>query len=62
MICPRRYETADNQLHIQRMDYMDLKERNTDREVTIAMWAFVIFFLLFIAVNKWILPAIGVRT
>jgi len=44
------------------MDYMDLKERNTDREVTIAMWAFVIFFLLFIAVNKWILPAIGVRT
>jgi len=41
---------------------METKERNTDREVTIAMWAFVIMFLLFIAANKWLLPAMGIKT
>lgn len=37
-------------------------ERNEEREVTFAMVAFVIFFLLFVAANKWLLPAMGVTT
>lgn len=41
---------------------MKTVERDEDREVTFAMIAFVVFFLLFIAANKWLLPAMGVRT
>ncbi len=37
-------------------------ERNEDRELTIAMIGFAVFFLLFIAANKWLLPAMGITT
>ena len=37
-------------------------ERNEDRELTFAMVFFVIFFLLFVALNKWVLPAMGIKT
>ncbi|HQO40275.1 MAG TPA: hypothetical protein PK986_07390 [Spirochaetota bacterium] len=37
-------------------------ERNEDRELTFAMVGFVIFFLFFVAANKWILPAMGIKT
>lgn len=41
---------------------MKKTERNEDRELTFAMIGFVIFFLLFVAANKWVLPAVGVKT
>ena len=39
-----------------------MKERNEERELTIALAAAMIFFLALWAVSAWILPSMGVRT
>lgn len=41
---------------------MDKTERNEDRELTYAMIGMFIVFALFLAVNRWVLPAMGIET
>jgi len=41
---------------------MKKAERNEERELTFAMVGFLLFFLLFVAANKWLLPAMGIKT
>lgn len=37
-------------------------KRNENRELTLAMAGMFIFFALFLAANKWVLPAMGIQT
>jgi hypothetical protein len=41
---------------------MNKAERNEDKELTYAMTGMFIVFALFITVNKWVLPAMGIET
>jgi hypothetical protein len=37
-------------------------KRDEDRELTFAMAGMFLVFALFIAANKWVLPAMGIQT
>jgi len=37
-------------------------KRDEDRELTIAMAGMFLVFALFLAANKWVLPAMGIQT
>jgi len=37
-------------------------KRDEDRELTMAMAGMFIVFALFLAANKWVLPAMGIQT